>query len=191
MAVNQAAKFFPYLETAGLWLRRETPEDAKAVFAIFADPKVTQFHDLNPFVRVEEAARLIEQRSRDFSAQRRIRWGIAFKQNNYLIGSAGFTWKENNGAEVGYELASQFWRQGVMSEALAAILRYGFAERGLDFFVAEVMLENVASKKLLEKLGFRSQKVLLGRGFWQGKYHDLELFKLTRNNFNNFNKIST
>ena len=180
---RDAFRLFPYLETERLWLRQETPEDVKAVFAIFSDPKVTQFHDLNPFVRVDEAARLIDKRARDFAASRRIRWGIALKQDNYLIGSAGFTKKEKNGAEVGYELASKFWRQGIMSEALSAILRYGFEEKGFDFFVAEVMLENTASKKLLQKLGFKSQKVLLGRGFWQGKYHDLELFKLTKGSF--------
>ncbi|WP_235526309.1 GNAT family N-acetyltransferase [Nostoc piscinale] len=41
------------------------------------------------------------------------------------------------------------------------------------------MLENVASKKLLEKLGFQSQGVMKQHDFWNGQYHDLEKFILT------------
>jgi ribosomal-protein-alanine N-acetyltransferase len=79
----------------------------------------------------------------------------AIKNCNYLIGSCGFSWdREANAAEIGYELASQFWRQGIMSEALRAVLRYGFEIKELQFFIAEIMLENLASRRLLEKLGF-------------------------------------
>jgi len=41
-----------------------------------------------------------------------------------------------------------------MSEALSAILQYGFETIGIQYVIAEVMLENIASKKLLQKLGF-------------------------------------
>lgn len=182
--MNQnASNLFPNLETERLWLRQEKKEDAEAVFAIFCDPKVTQFHSLNAFARVDEASRLINRRTRDFAAQRRIRWGIALKPDNYLIGSGGFTWKENNSAEIGYELASKFWRRGIMSEALSSILGYGFEVKGLKFVVAEVMPANIASKKLLAKLGFQSQQVMFGRGFWHGKYHDLERFELVKDCF--------
>jgi ribosomal-protein-alanine N-acetyltransferase len=42
------------------------------------------------------------------------------------------------------------------------------------------MLDNIASKNLLEKLGFQSQGILKQHGFWKGKHHDLEQFVLTR-----------
>ncbi|GAP93658.1 hypothetical protein NIES2104_01650 [Leptolyngbya sp. NIES-2104] len=70
-----------------------------------------------------------------------------------------------------------------MSEALHAILQYGFGRRGMQFVIAEIMLENVASRSLLEKLGFQSRGVLKERGFWKGEHHDLEQFKLTRSEF--------
>ena len=121
--------------------------------------------------------KVIERRKQGFASGRGIRWGIARKEDNYLIGSCGFTWiPQANAAEVGYELGSQFWRQGIMSEALNAILKYAFENKQLEFVIAEIMLENVASRKLLQKLGFRSQEVLKNHGFWKGKYHDLERF---------------
>lgn len=175
---------FPDLETKRLWLRQATQEDTEAVFAVFSDLKVTRFHDLDTFTHLDEAIGVIERWVRGFENGYRIRWGIARKQDNYLIGSCGFRWdKEVNAAVVGYELASEFWRQGIMSEALHAILQYGFGRRGMQFVIAEIMLENVASRRLLEKLGFQSQGVLKERGFWKGEHHDLEQSMLMRSEF--------
>lgn len=182
---------FPYFETKRLLLRQATQDDVEAVFAVFSDPKVTQFHDLDTFSNLNEASRLIERRKKGFENGHGIRWAIANKQNNYLIGSCGFTWlKEINAAEVGYELKSQFWRQGIMSEALNAILQYGFSNREIQFIIAEIMLENVASKMLLNKFNFQSQGVLKKRGFWKVNYHDLEQFKLTKTKFINTKPIN-
>jgi ribosomal-protein-alanine N-acetyltransferase len=181
MIANFTLPSFPKLETERLLLRQETPEDAKAVFAVFSEPAVTQFHDLDTFTDIEEALQLVERRTKRFESGSGIRWGIVRKRDNTLIGSCGFTWnKQTHSAEVGYELASSSWRQGIMTEALRAILQFGFEEIGLRFVVAEVMLDNIDSKNLLEKLGFQSQGILKQHGFWKGKHHDLEQFVLTR-----------
>ncbi|PIG93114.1 GNAT family N-acetyltransferase [Gloeocapsopsis sp. IPPAS B-1203] len=171
---------FPYLKTERLILRPATQADAEAIFTVFSDPQVTQFHNLDTFTHIDEAIEVIERRAKGFESGRGIRWGIARQQDNCLIGSCGFTWdKQANAAEVGYELASQFWQQGIMSEALSAILQYGFETIGIQYVIAEVMLENIASKKLLQKLGFHQGK-WMQHGFWKGQYHDLEQFILTK-----------
>jgi ribosomal-protein-alanine N-acetyltransferase len=175
---------FPNIETERLWLRQATQEDAGDIFAIFSDPDVTQFHDLDTFTHLNQARGVIARRTRGFENGRGIRWGITRKPDSDLIGSCGFTWdREANAAEVGYELASHFWRQGIMSEALCAILNYGFEIKGVQFVIAEIMLENLASRRLLKKLGFQSQGILKERGFWKGKHHDLEQFILTISEF--------
>ena len=184
MNQNFSSTPFPNLETKRLWLRQATQKDAEAVFAIFSDPKVILFHDLDTFTHLSEAIGVIERRAKGFESGRGIRWGISHKPDDDLIGSCGFTWdKEANAAEVGYELASEFWQQGIMTEALHAILSYGFETQGVGFVIAEIMIENAASKRLLEKLGFQSQGVLKDRGFWKGEHHDLEQFKLMRSEF--------
>lgn len=172
---------FPHLTTKRLLLRQATQKDAEAIYAVFSDPKVTQFHNLDTFTHIDQAIEVIERRTKGFESGRGIRWGIARKQDNRLIGSCGFTWnKDANAAEVGYELASQFWQQGIMSEALRAILQYGFETIKIEYVIAEVMLENVASSKLLQKLGFQRQGILKQHGFWKGQHHDLEEFLLTK-----------
>jgi [ribosomal protein S5]-alanine N-acetyltransferase len=181
MNQNFSSTSFPNLETARLCLRQANQEDAEAIFAIFSDRDVTQFHNLDTFTQIGEAVGVIDLRKKGFESGRGIRWGITCKPNDNLIGSCGFTWdREANGAEIGYELASQFWRQGIMSEALRAILNYGFESEGVQFVIAQIMIENVASRRLLEKLGFQNQGVLKERGFWKEKYHDLEQFILMK-----------
>jgi ribosomal-protein-alanine N-acetyltransferase len=184
MNKNFESNSFPDLETKRLRLRDATMEDAEAVFAVFSDSKVTQFHDMDTLTRIDDAIKVIERRKQGFESRRGIRWGIARKDGNYIIGSCGFTWIQDlNAAEVGYELGSRFWQQGIMSEALNAILKYAFETKELEFIIAEIILENLASRKLLQKLGFRSQEVLEKHGFWKGKYHDLERFILNRAEF--------
>ncbi|MFN6464240.1 MAG: GNAT family protein [Nostoc sp. DedVER02] len=172
---------FPELETERLLLRETNLQDAEAIFAIFSDPAVTQFHDLDTFTSLEEAIAVIERGAKRFEQGEGIRWGIARKQDNVLIGSCGFRWNpQEHSAEVGYEVASNFWRQGIMTEAVHTILQFGFKKMGLHFVVAQVMLNNIASKKLLEKLGFQSQGVLKQHGFFKGQYHDLEQFVINK-----------
>ncbi|MBE9107071.1 GNAT family N-acetyltransferase [Nostoc cf. edaphicum LEGE 07299] len=170
---------FPQLETERLLLRETTLQDAEVIFAIFSDPSVTQFHDLDTFTSIKEAIAVIERRAKRFERGDGIRWVIIRKQDNVLIGSCGFTWNsQEHSAEVGYELASTFWRQGIMTEAVSTILQFGFEKMGLRFVIAHVMLENIASKKLLEKLGFHSQGIQKQYTFFKGQYHDLEQFVL-------------
>ncbi|WP_445630188.1 GNAT family N-acetyltransferase [Nostoc sp. DSM 114167] len=179
---------FPQLETARLLLRETTLQDAEATFAVFSDPSVTQFHDLDTFTSIKKAMSttgyayaLIGRRAKRFERGDGIRWGIIHKQDNVLIGSCGFTWNpQEHSAEVGYELASTFWRQGIMTEAVSTILQFGFEKMDLRFVIAQVMLENIASKKLLEKLGFHSQGIQKQYAFFKGQYHDLEQFVLKK-----------
>ncbi|MDZ8139524.1 MAG: GNAT family protein [Nostoc sp. DedQUE04] len=170
---------FPQLETERLLLREISLQDAEATFAVLSDPSVTQFHYVDIFTSIKEAIALIEHRAKRFEQGDGIRWGIIHKQDNVLIGSCGFQVNpQEHAAEVGYELASTFWRQGIMTEAVDTILQFGFEKMGLRFVVAQVMLENIASKKLLEKLGFHSQGVQKQYAFFKGQYHDLEQFLL-------------
>ncbi|MEM1292590.1 MAG: GNAT family N-acetyltransferase [Cyanobacteria bacterium P01_H01_bin.162] len=186
MSNDSVSEPFPYLETERLWLRQTTLEDGPDIFAVFADPKVTEFHNLETFQTLGEALKVIERRIEIFSDGHGIRWGIELKATQHIVGSCGFSWHPDpaiKGAEMGYELASGLWRQGIMSEALSAILRYGFETKELSFVIAQVMLDNVASKKLLETLGFESQKIIQPGGFWKGQHHDLEQFVLEKSDF--------
>lgn len=87
--------------------------------------------------------------------------GIAFAleriEDGALIGSAGLDFDDAEGtAEIGYYLGRAHWGRGYMSEAVAALLTFGFDAVSLQAVRGEVMPANAASLSVLDKLGFDS-----------------------------------
>lgn len=85
-----------------------------------------------------------------------ISWGITTKESNDLIGSIclwNFS-EDKKTAEVGYDLDPEFQGKGIMSEALKAVLDFGFNQRGFETIEAYTDYRNISSKKLLKLHGF-------------------------------------
>lgn len=73
------------------------------------------------------------------------------------VGAIGFKDVNVNGpktAELGFWIGEQYWNQGIMTKAVAGMLDYGFNLLGLVEINAQVFLENVGSKRVLEKNNF-------------------------------------
>ena len=83
-------------------------------------------------------------------------------------------------AETGYELHRAYWGQGIMAEAMSAVLTYGFTELGLHRIEADVAPENMRSKSLLLKLGFTFEGNLRQRYFFRGQFEDEHYFGLLK-----------
>ncbi len=87
--------------------------------------------------------------------------------------------KEHNRAELGYEVSRPYWRQGIASEAVRAVLRFAFEELHLHRVEAFPTMDNRASVRLLERLGFTregtARDVLL---MDDGLYHSVGQFSM-------------
>jgi [ribosomal protein S5]-alanine N-acetyltransferase len=180
---NNIFATFPEIETERLLLREILPEDGPAIFRIFSDPEVTRYYDLYPYSDLEQAQELIEFFDESFELERAIRWGIVHKEDDELIGSCGYVWLRQYRGEIGYEMASPYWRQGYMSEALNAILEFGYEDLELNRIEALVMRDNVASAGLLRSLGFQEEGLLRQHDFFKGHFHDMRMFSLLREEF--------
>ncbi len=187
--VTQSSQTFPQLETERLILRelRLNEADHAALFRIFSDKHVTRFYNANTFTRPEQAQAMLKRRHDKFWRGRGIRWAMTLKGKDELIGSCGFnTWnKKTKVGELGYELARPFWNQGLMTEAVEAMMAYGFTTLALYRIEAWIMPQNQASAHLLIKVGFQSEGLQEGKGYWNGRFHDLELFSLLAEQWNN------
>lgn len=183
MTIDNVFLSFPQLETGRLVLRRMQETDAPVIFRILSDDEVTRYYDDATFTDVSQASDQITAWESGYTNRRCLRWGIVHKDGRDLIGTCGFygfhTWHMR--ASIGYELARPFWRQGIMTEALSAILNLGFTEMGLNRIDAVVMPENSASIKLLEKLGFYNEGLLREYENWGSKgFADLCMLSLLR-----------
>jgi ribosomal-protein-alanine N-acetyltransferase len=171
---------FPNLETKRFMLREIQPSDAEAVFACFNDDEVTRYYDQPTFTAVEQADKLILHMRQGFRDRRSIRWGIARKDDSWLLGTCGYNgWNRySRKSGLGYELARPYWRQGVMIEVLTAVLTFGYQRMNLNRVEALVMPGNIASEKLLANLGFQCEGLLRQYAYFKESFYDLQMFAL-------------
>jgi ribosomal-protein-alanine N-acetyltransferase len=171
---------FPDLTTDRLLLRDVRESDADFLFTHLSDGDVCRcLYDAEPHTTIDEAERLI-QLFVDPEGKTRNRWIIVEKPSGEPIGTCGFSlWdKENNKAEIGYDLSPAYWNRGYMTEALTAALTSGFENMALNRVEAIIALENVASCRLVEKLGFEREGVMRDRHLFRGRYYDHYLYSL-------------
>lgn len=150
---------YPSLETERIKLRLLTLEDANEVFTLFSDSEVTRYMDIEPCKDIREAEEIIQFHMDDSGC----RWGLFKKDDNIFIGTAGFHYlrkSEHLIAEIGFDLAKDYWGNGYMLEAMKEVILFGFNEMGLDVIDATVEPANEKSLQLMRKLGFEEHEEL-------------------------------
>ena len=95
-----------------------------------------------------------------------------------VIGNCGIrlTAAGSHEAEIGYELSPNQWGRGYATEAVAAILRFGFTELGVHRVSAWLVADNVASARVLEKNGFQLEGRLRDKERYKGRYWDVLMY---------------
>ncbi|WP_343560366.1 GNAT family N-acetyltransferase [Sphingobacterium sp.] len=177
---------FPILSTERLFLRQIQPSDAPALFSYFSKDEVTLYFDLPTFQHMAEADELVKTWQKNFLQKVAIRWAICLKDNpDQLIGSCGFHnfSVEHFRAEIGYELHPDFWQQGIMTEAISTLISFGFDNYKLNRIEAFIDPDNVASRRLLEKMNLVSEGILHDYFFEKGRFVDGEIFALLKKNY--------
>jgi [ribosomal protein S5]-alanine N-acetyltransferase len=173
---------FPALETERLILREIRPDDARDVFRIYSDPAVVRYWGAAPMRSIDEAQRKIASTADAFRAKEGIRWAITRKGDDQLIGSGGH-WRlirQHLRSEIGYDLAPEQWGQGIMPEAVGAMLRFGFERLGLHSVEAQIEPNNHGSRRVLEKIGFRQEGYFRENFYFDGEFTDTAVFSLLK-----------
>ena len=180
MRDSTRSPIFPVLETQRLLLRELQQGDIRPLFALLSDIEVVRFYD-TPFTRIEQVERSIERHHFRFLRSEGLRWGIKLKEKREVIGNCGYAWdKSNHCATLSYMLGVPYWGQGIMTEALGAVIRYGFEQCQLHRIEADVAVPNVGSMRVLQKLGFHEEGLRKERFLSDGQYYDEKLFALLR-----------
>ncbi|MCY7738454.1 GNAT family N-acetyltransferase [Bacillus safensis] len=153
---------FPTIHTERLILKQATIEDAEDMHIYLSNETVCRYMGIDAHETIEDTKEEIKWYDNIFKEQTGIRWGISLKDNPAIIGSCGFLnlEKQHCRTEIGYELHHDHWRKGIMSEAIAAVLRYGFQEMNLNRIEAIIDPENTSSIKLVEMLYFVKEGLL-------------------------------
>ena len=177
---------FPILTTARLILRRAHLPDAADVLIFRGDPYVQRFNG-PVFANVAEAEELIRELHQEFAAERGVSWAVCLKPLGRVIGLFGFHgWDRfHRRAGIGYDMARDCWGQGYASEALGAMLGFGFAAMDLNRVEAETIADNHESVRMLERLGFQREGTRRSYS-WEddGTFHAGAIYGVLRDEFN-------
>jgi ribosomal-protein-alanine N-acetyltransferase len=180
-----AFRKFPEIRTKRLLLRQPSMKDAEWYLEHFSRPEVV-WGGGDPAPRNIGAAREELRKYMVDLYRKRLgfRWIITLKGEGRPIGSLGFyKWAPSAGyqAEMGYDLVKEHWGKGIMTEAMKAVIDFGFEKMELHRIEVFIMPRNKRSIKLVKNLGFKREGLLRERYFDEfGHYTDDVLFSMLR-----------
>lgn len=174
MGLKENFDLFPILETDRLVLRQLKLDEAEMYVEITSDNEIYKYmgyEGKGGYKTIAEAEQFINNMQSRFSPNKNaFVWSIALKENNQPIGYMECSnFVRGTMADVAYWLSQVYWNQGIMTEALKAVVGFGFENVGFHRIQAKVAVENIGSIKALKKAGFTEEGILrryeLGKEF--------------------------
>ena len=175
----------PTIETERLLLRKITLNDASDMFEYASNPEVSEYTMWSTHVSIEDTKYFLKSLTKMYKKRELVDWGIVHKAEKKFIGTCGFVeWSMTHSrAEIGYALSARYWSEGYMSEAVNAIIEFGFREMLLNRVMGRCEVHNIASARVMEKVGMQLEGILRQQLFVKGKYWDLKIYSILREEF--------
>ena len=156
-AICRIFSHMPELQTERLILRRIRVSDAEDMYHYARRPEVTRYLLWSPHPDIYHTQDYLRYLATRYAAGTFYDWGVILKQNGRMIGTCGFTTIDcaHDAAEIGYVLNPDYHGMGIATEAVEAVLAFGFDKLLLHRIEARFMEGNDASLRVMEKVGMR------------------------------------
>ena len=163
-------------------IRKWELSDAKDLAAALSNKKVQDnLRDGLPYPYTEQDGK--EFISAMLSADENETFAFAITVDDMVIGSIGIFRQGNihrQTAELGYYIAEEYWGKGIMTEAVKQICEYVFANSDIIRIYAEPFAYNIASCRVLEKVGFQYEGTLRSNAVKNSKVIDMKMYSLLK-----------
>ena len=147
------------IESERLIFRKFTLDDLPKLIEQRSDPEVNKFLGGTKLQNPEALAKRIRFYISCYESHGFGSCAMIWKPTGEMIGSAGLQPLDGTDEiEVGYSMIKEYWGKGIGTEAARAWLDHGFREHGLERIVAIALPENIASRRIMEKLGMKFEK---------------------------------
>ena len=175
---------FPQLETPRLLLREIGPQDSQAIFEYCSDPLVTEYV-MEPLASLEQAQEIALEYRGYYREGKGIVWAITLKEDPLMVGTCGYEIlsRYDRRGEIGCDLARELWGQGLMKEAMRAVIEYSFTRMDLNRIQAYVFAGNARSLALFRSLNFQAEGVLREHRWFKGAFHDNVILSLLKSDW--------
>lgn len=176
------------MDTKRLIIRPFTLDDQDSIFQIMKDKEMFEYTPDEPWESMEDAEEFIKQAIWLYELEHytfRHFFAITQRLSGEIIGfcgvgGIGYDRSEN---EIFYSIGKPYWGKGYATEAAAAVLKYAFEQLGLFNIIGVVHPDNIASRKVMEKIGLQKVGVISGlpveHAFFNGEY----LYSLSKDEY--------
>jgi len=173
---------FPALSTPRLILRALRPTDIDDLYKYASDPEIDHHVPWNHYKNIDEARENLNEFLADYELHGMGAWGIEHRADQRLIGiiNTSIPHRINRRVELGYTISRAYWGQGLATEAVKALIEFGFEKMNLVRIEAVILPENLASARVLEKSGMQFEGVLHSYQVWRNKPCDLRMYAVIR-----------
>lgn len=164
------------IETERFYLRELNTNDAQMFYALNLDPEVTRYTGDTAFHSISEAWDFLDNYN-DYKLHGFGRWAIIHKETHEKWGWCGLKRRESGFVDMGYRIFQDYWGKGCATEVGKACVNHAFEKLNLDEIIAEAVVENSASFRVMERLGFQ---------FWKdGEDHGFKtrIYKMNQQDF--------
>ncbi|MBX2931703.1 MAG: GNAT family N-acetyltransferase [Chitinophagaceae bacterium] len=168
------------IETERLILNRPTEKDIKKISAILNN-EIYAKNTINiPFPYTENDAKFwLDVVKEGWQKKNKFIFTIRLKENNTLIGAVGLTINSIfNKAELGYWLDEKYWNKGFATEAVKAIIQFGFTTLNLKRIFSTHFDFNNSSGKVMQKAGMKKEGILYCHTYKNGAYQNHILYAI-------------
>lgn len=181
---NETFNDFPQIITERLKLREIKTDDAESIYKILSNPDVIKYDTFDLFTNMKQAYDLIDWFKTQYRDKRSIFWGISLTSQSDIIGWCKCEIEVPKvRADLGYDLNPDYWNKGIMTESLKAVIEYVFQTLNINRIEATVSTMNMASIKVLEKLGFANEGILRERSLFSSTIHDTVMFSMLKREY--------
>ena len=151
-----------FAETERLILREIMHSDLDGLFELDSDPLVVKYLDMAPLKTKEEAEKSIDYILKQYRERGIGRWAVIEKASGEFIGWSGLKLNQGenetlngkyNFYDIGYRFIPRYWGKGYATESALVALDYGFKEMNYDTITGIALIGNIASNKVLQKIG--------------------------------------
>lgn len=172
----------PLIETERLILRLVDKADLPALFAVNGDDEVIRYTPHPSWKSPADGEAWFSRATANLETRAGLQFVIVLREGGLPIGTMVlFHFNEVvSSGEVGYSLMRAHWGKGLMKEALAAFVEFGFETVGLQRLEAKLDPRNVASAKVLESAGFTHEGRQRRNHFAKGEVSDTGLYGMLR-----------
>ena len=150
------------IDTGRLLLRRFTTDDLEAFYQLGSRPEIIRYAQSTPLASREQALEFMKAAPfHDYATYGYGRFACVWKATGDVIGFSGVKYvPEIEDTELGYRFLPEYWGMGLATEAGAASIEFARSTLGLGRLVAMVHPDNVASARVVIKLGFSVERRL-------------------------------